>query len=265
MNVFFRELKASWKGIIFWSIGTIILVWSGLVKYATINTTGQSITDLMKQFPRSVQVIFGISDFDLTKISGFFGVTFMYIALLATIHAILLGSGIIAKEERDKTSEFLLTKPTSRSKVITAKIFAGLVMLLIMNIVITISSLFFVNLYSNGESIVSEILLLMTGLLCLQLIFFFIGTAVASVVKKAKAASSIATGVLLFTFILTFLINMDERLDVFHYLTPFKYFDAKTIMADGHLSVFYLILAGVLVFASILLTYRAYQAKDLND
>ena len=80
------------------------------------------LSELMSQFPRSIQVITGISGFDLGTVSGYFGVMFLYIALLGTIHALLLGSNIIAKEERDKTSEFLFTKPISRSRVINGKI-----------------------------------------------------------------------------------------------------------------------------------------------
>ena len=264
-QVFFRELRSNWKAIIFWSIGTIILVWSSLLKYATISTTGQSVNDLLAQFPHMVQVIVGISGFDLTKISGFYGVAFMYIALLGTIHAVLLGSGIISKEERDRTSEFLFTKPISRYKVIISKMLAGVLNVVALNIVIAVSSLYFVNVYGKGENITNDILLLMAALLCLQVIFFFIGTALAAVVKKARVATSVATGVMLFTFVLAFIINLDEQLDYLKYLTPFKYFDAKTIMADGHLDGLYLGLTSAIIVFTVLLTFRAYQAKDLTD
>ena len=52
----------------------------------------------------------GFSDVDVSKISGYYSILFVYILLMATIHAAMLGADIIAKEERDKTSEFLFVK-----------------------------------------------------------------------------------------------------------------------------------------------------------
>ena len=59
--------------------------------------------------------------FNLTTISGFFGIMFTYFALLLSIAATMWGSDIISKEERDKTVEFSLTLPVTRSRVVTAK------------------------------------------------------------------------------------------------------------------------------------------------
>ena len=105
----------------------------------------------------------------------------------------------------------------------------------------------------------------MAALFCIQLLFFFVGTAIAAIIKRARAAASVATSVLLATFIMAFLVNFDSRFDVLKYFTPFKYFDAKQIMTDGQLSTIYLLISALLVFTMILLTYRAYAAKDLDD
>src|SRR5664279_2813934 len=135
MSVFFRELKSYRKGLLFWSIGIVFMIAAGMAKYATFKSTGQSITDLLASLPQAVQVVFGTTGFDLSKASGFYGVIFIYVALMATVHAVLIGNGIIAKEERDKTSEFLFVKPIARSKIITAKLCAGLLNIVLINIV----------------------------------------------------------------------------------------------------------------------------------
>jgi len=235
-----------------------------MVKYETLLGAGDSANNLIKQLPSSIQAIFGLTGFDLMKVSGYFGVMFMYIALMATIHAVLLGADIISKEERDRTSEFLFVKPILRSKIISLKIMAGLVCLVIFNILTAASSVYFVNLYGKDTSITVDIVNLMVGLFFMQLIFFFIGTAVASVIKKAKISSSIATAVLLMAFILTFFINMNQDLDNLKYFTPFKYFDAKDILANGSLDIFYVILSSFIVLAMIGLTYRVYSKRDLS-
>ena len=71
-----------------------------------IRHQGQSINDLMADMPKSLKAVMGFSDVDLSKISGYYSILFVYLLLMATIHAAMLGATIIAKEERDKTLNF---------------------------------------------------------------------------------------------------------------------------------------------------------------
>ena len=98
MNIFKRELKAHRWGLLFWSLGMISLVASGMAKFAAYEQAGQSVEDIMAALPKAVQVIFGLSGFDLTKASGFYGILFLYVAVMAAVHAVLLGSGLVSKE-----------------------------------------------------------------------------------------------------------------------------------------------------------------------
>lgn len=240
------------------------LVASGMAKYATYSSTGQSITSLIDQFPQSVKIIFGMTGFNLDTASGYFGVLFIYIALMATVHAVLLGAGIISKEERDRTSEFLFVKPISRFKVITAKMMAGLCSVVVLNLVTLGSSLYFVNFYTKDTSFTSFIVVSMSGLFILQLFFFFFGTMVAAINKKPKTSASIATSGLLFAYILTSLININSDLDALKYLTAFKYFDAKDMLARGSLDPLYVVISLLLIGVMTVVTYRAYSNRDLN-
>ncbi len=264
MNVLLRELKAHWKGILFWSLGMIALIGSGMAKYDAYQSTGQSINQLMAQFPKSVQIILGISGFDLTTAAGFYGLLFIYIAIMAAIHAALIGSDMIAKEERDKTSEFLFSKPISRAKALTGKLLAGLAILAIFNLVTTLSSIYMVQYFNKGASANHDILLLMAGLVFLQIIFFSVGAAVAGVNKHQKSSASIATSVLLLTFILYFVINLNDKLDFLKYLSPFKYFEAKDIITNAKLDPFYMVLSLVITVVLIASAYFTYSRRDLN-
>lgn len=261
MNIFTRELKFYRKGLFFWCLGMFILIWSSAVKYETLKSAGQSITDLIGQFPQSVQTIFGLTGFDLTTQSGFYGVMYMYIALTATIHAVMLGAGILSKEERDRTSEFLYVKPITRGKVVSAKLMAGLINILVINIFTFILSIL---LFSKDPSFINSIFILMVGLLFLQVIFFFVGAMIAAVSRLPKLSASIASAILLVTFIITYLINFDVNLDFLKYITPFKYFDAKDILASGSLDLVYVLISVAIVVIMTIVTYRSYNDRDLK-
>lgn len=264
MNIFLRELKAHRTGLIFWSLGMVALLASGMGKYAAYEAAGQSIVKMMADVPKMVLVVFGMSGFDLTKASGFYGVLFLYIALMGAVHASLLGAGIISKEERDRTSEFLFARPITRSSVLTSKLLAGLTDVVILNVVTTVSSLYFVGYFGKGESVTTDIMLMMAGLLFLQLIFFSIGAAVAGYVRKPKSAPSIATSIMFGAFLLSYLVNLNENLDALKYLSPFKYFDAAVLMADGRLDPVFVGLSAFIVAVAVYGTYHFYNARDLT-
>jgi ABC-2 type transport system permease protein len=242
----------------------LALVGSGMAKYAAYHQAGQSIVALIDQLPRSIQILFGLTGFDLTKASGFFGVLFLYIALMGTIHALLTGTDMISKEERDKTAEFLFVKPISRARVISMKLLAGIVNLILINLVTFVSSLYFVNYFSKEESVTRDISVLMGGLFMLQLIFFSVGMAMAAAGKRPKTSASRATSVLLVTFMLSYLIDFNTKLDGLKYLTPFKYFDAKTLLAAGRLDPAYVLISLIIIAALVLATYFSYTKRDLS-
>lgn len=264
MNLLKREMKANLKSLIIWSIGVVFMVAAGMGKYSSLEGTGQSMNALMADMPKSLQAIMGTGSLDLSTPLGYYGVLFLYLAVMAGIHAALLGANIIAKEERDKTVEFLLVKPVSRASVITSKLLAALVNVLTFNAVTFASSVGMVQKYAEGEDVTGDITLLMAGMFILQLLFLVIGTAIAAVYKNAKKAASLATGILLILFILSIAIDLNEKLDALKFLTPFKYYDAKLVLQEGGFEPLYLVLSALLVLGLTILTYVFYRKRDMN-
>jgi len=264
MNVFIVEMKAHRKGLIIWVLSIIFMVVAGMAKYVALSSSGQSMNELFSQMPKSMQTIFGIAGFDVSKASGYYGMLFLYLAIMATIHAVMLGADIISKEERDKTAEFLLSKPISRNKIITSKLLAALVNIVIFNIITLVSSIVVVAKYSKGESVTGDIIILMGGMFVLQLIFMFIGTAIAAACKNPKTATSVSTAVLLITYILSMAIDLSGKIDNLKYFTPFKYFEAKNLMFGGGFQLSFVVLSIVIILIMLKITYVFYRKRDLS-
>ncbi len=264
MNVFRREMKANLKSLIFWSLGMLFMIVAGMGKFATYVGSGQSITDLISQIPGTLRAVLGFGDFDLRTASGFYGMLYLYLLVMTTIHAVMLGAGIIAKEERDKTTEFLMVKPVSRSKIITAKLSAGFLNVAVLNLVTLGLSVSIVGQYSQGEAVAGDILILMAGMFVLQVVFLFIGAGISAVSRNPKTSSSIATTVLLVAYLLSMAVDMNSGLGFLRYLTPFKYFEAAPLMATGGFDAVYVVLSLVIVAASGIATYFFYNRRDLS-
>lgn len=264
MNIFWREIKANRKSLILWCIGVIFMIISSMSKYASMSSSGQSMNELMASMPKSLQAIMGTRAFDLSKASGYYGTIFLYLLLMATIHAVMLGANIISKEERDHTAEFLFVKPISKKNIITSKLTAALLQIIVFNVITLITSILTVNNYSNGEKVTVDITFLMIGMFILQLLFMMIGSAIAAVMKKPNTATAVSTGILLITFILSITIDLSEITASLKYLTPFKYFEAKNIMYDGGFDIPFVIISIILITILSTITYIIFQKRDLH-
>ncbi len=264
MNIFTREMKANRKSLIIWCIGMIAMIGGGMGKFAAFENASGSVNDMLDLLPKSLLNMMGLSSFDMSKAIGFYGVLFLYLIVMATVHAVMLGSNIIAKEERDKTTEFLLVKPVSRNKVITSKLLAALTNIFILNIVTLISSFFIVDYFNKGDAILGDILITMVGMFIVQVIFMCIGSVLAAVIKNPKVSTATATGVILVTFMLSMIINMNEKLESLKYITPFKYFEAESVMFGQGLNFGFIFLSVLIISASLAGTYVFYKKRDLN-
>lgn len=265
MNIYLRELKASKKSLILWCIGMFVMIASGMSKFVAYRASSeQSLNELISKMPKALQTMFGAGSVDLSKAIGFYVMLFIYLILIATIHAAIIGGSIISKEEEDKTAEFLFAKPVSRITVITSKLLAAFTNILVMNIVTLISSIAFVGHYSKGEYVTGDILKLLIGMFMLQLIFMVLGTGIAAISKNPKTAIPATTGVLLITFILSLIVDINSKLENLKYFTPFKYFEAKNLLFGKGFEPIYIILSLIIIVVLLISTYIFYEKRDLS-
>lgn len=264
MNLLLRELRAHLKSMIGWSIGIFLMVAGGMGKYAALTQSGEPLEKLFDTMPEPMKIVMGIGAFDLNTARGFYGLLYLYLILMAAIHATLLGTEILSKEERDHTSEFLLVKPMKRSAIITSKLAAGLLNILAFNLITFVFSVLMYASVSNGESMGAELSLLMFGMFLLQLIFYALGFAFSASSKFSKTAGPITSAIMFATFFLSFVVDINTDLDFLKYLSPFKYFDAKVLLNNQGIEPLYLLLTTIIVATSVIMSYRLYQRRDIN-
>lgn len=262
MNVFLRELKSNRKALIIWSICMLLFVLSGMGKY-TAYSSGSS-SKIFNEMPATMKALLGIGSFDVTTMSGFFAFLYPYLALTTGIHAVLIGNGIIAKEERDKTTEFLMVKPISRAAIITSKLLVAVFNVVIINLVTLISSIVMVAAYNTGESISGEIVMFMLSMLIIQLIFLSVGALLSALIRKPKASGALATGILFGSYVISKITDLTDRVNVLNVLSPLKYFSYQKIVDGNGLSIIIVILSLLLIGICTTMTYMFYRKRDLS-
>ena len=109
MNIFLRELKANLKSLLIWSAIIFLLIMIALAKFSAF-AGDPSMLAMLDSIPEPMLDALNMRAFNLTTLSGFYGVMFIYFGLMGAIAAAMWGSDIVSKEERDKTVEFSLVQ-----------------------------------------------------------------------------------------------------------------------------------------------------------
>lgn len=262
MNIFLRELKANLRSLLIWIVIVTLFVSVAIAKFSAYEGNPEMLK-VLDSMPKALLDAFSMQAFNLTTVEGFFGVMFIYYALMLGIAAVLWGSDIISKEERDKTVEFALTLPVTRSRVITAKVFAALVNCIVLWLVTWGISVAMAQQYEPQQSFYEFVSLEMRALLILQLVYLAIGVFLGSAMKRYRLVGSTAISILLATYFISVISGLDERYEFLKYFSPFKYFDASYLFHEGKMDPLFVILSLGIIVVCVVGAYLAYNRRDL--
>jgi ABC-2 type transport system permease protein len=223
------------------------------------------ISGLLTIIPKGALQFKGISNFnDLLSVLGFYAANnVIYMMVLGSIFSIVLSSNIILKEEYDKTAEYLLTRPITRSEIFISKLAVVYLNILLLNLVTVMAGFICLELFKKGPFSINSFLILSIYTLLLNILFGSIGLFLSTLVKRAKPITTLSIGlVMIFYFIYT-ISKITESIARIGYLSPFRYVDMNVISPDYKLDLWHL---AYFVGISLLLTvlsFRIYLRKDI--
>jgi ABC-2 type transport system permease protein len=240
----------------------VLFVLVGVSKFSAYYNNPDMLS-ILNDLPKAVVDALNLQAFNLTTVSGFFGIMFNYYALLLCIAAAMWGSDIISKEERDKTVEFSLTMPVTRSRLITAKALAALTNSIILLLMTWGASLVSAAKYQPDSEFFKFLAFCMLALFILELIFLAIGILLGCAMKRYKLATSTAVFVLLGTYFLSIIVTLNQNLDFLRFFSPFKYFDASILLHESRVDGVSIVLSAVIILACMYGAYATYSKRDL--
>jgi ABC-2 type transport system permease protein len=262
MNIFLRELKANLKSLLIWGGIVILFVSIGIAKFSAYEGNPEMLA-ILDQMPPALLDAFSFDAFNLTTITGFFGVMFTYFALLLSISAAMWGSDIISKEERDKTVEFTLALPVPRSRLVSAKTLAAAVNCIGLLIITWGVSLANVAKYHPDSQFYAFMSLCMLALFILQMIFLAVGIFLGCAMKHYKRVNSVAVALLLGTYFLSVVSGLNKDLGFLRYFSPFTYFDPAALLHESKIDVTFVWLSAGIIAVCMVGAYVSYSKRDL--
>jgi ABC-2 type transport system permease protein len=264
-NLFLKEMKKNAISFIVWMIAITLLISLTMAVYRTFVENQSKILGMMSLVPKGALQFKGISNFnDLLSVLGFYSVNnIIYMMVLGSIFAIVLASNILLKEEYNKTAEYLLTRPLTRSEIFFSKLAVILLYIFLLNLVTALAGFISMEVVKTGPFSIRAFIILSMNTLLLNILFGAIGLFLSTLVKKPKPITTFSIGlVLIFYFIYT-LSKITESASKIGYLSPFKFVNMDVINPEYKLEFWHFLYFIGISLLLIGLSYRLYNRKDI--
>ncbi|KAB7707244.1 ABC transporter permease subunit [Bacillus aerolatus] len=263
--IFQREWKRNRKALIIWSVILGGLIVGLLSMFPQFAEQQESLSKMMEAYPESMQKAFGMDELGFGTLMGFYGIeVHMMTTLLGSIYAAMLASNILAKEENEKTIEFLLSKPITRNQIVAQKLAAVIINLLILNGIAVIASLVGFQFAEGHDVPYKTFALLVIATILLHFTFAAISFMLSSMMRKTRNILSISIAVVIIAYFFNMMSGLSADLDVLKYFSPFNYADAANIINEGAIKALYVAIMAAVILLTVFAAFIVYKKKDIS-
>ena len=260
MTLVRHELRQGWKSFAVWTatIGFFVLICVFL--FPEMKSEMEGISNLFASMG-AFTAAFGMDQLNFGTLTGFYAVECGNIlGIGGAFFAAMTAAGILAKEEKERTAEFLLTHPVSRTRILTEKLSSVILQIVGMNVIVygvAIGSMVLV-----GEEVPwKEVTLLHLAYFLLQLELAGICFGISAYLRKGSLG--IGLGFAAMMYFLNLIANISDKAEFLKYITPFGYAEGSDIVSKGCLNGSMLLVGMLFMVLGIAAGYFRYCRKDI--
>jgi len=264
MMVLKKEIKLNLRALLIWTAALLLLNLYIIVIYGSFADQMDEFTELIETMPPALLKAFNMDRLALTDIIQYYGTEgYILLTLFGSMFAVMLGTTLLAKEENEKTIEFLLSKPITRNQVITAKIATYLIYIVLLNLVVAAATVVAVEQVRTEEIDYGILGLLLVGPLLIQLTFANLGFLASVFVRGRRPVYATGIGVVLGMYFLSVISNLTESAEFLRYITPFQWADSADMIINGRIDGLYIALFVLVNVGAVISAYMAYNRKNI--
>lgn len=261
MTLVKHELRQGRSALAIWTAAIGFLVIVCVFLFPEMKGEMDGISDMFASMGSFTQA-FGMDRLNFGTLIGFYAVECGNIlGLGGAFFASLIAVTALSKEEKDRTSEFLLTHPVCRARIVTEKLAAVMIRIVLLNglvFVVSVGSMAFI-----GEEIPwREVGLLHLAYFLLQVELAGLCFGISAFLRRSSMG--IGLGVAAMMYFLNLIANLTEQAKFLKYITPFGCAEGADIISSGRLDVPMVVLGLVFTAAGIAAAYGKYLNKDIQ-
>ena len=264
-NLFLKEMRRNALSLLLWIIVITLLISFTMSVYQTFVENRTKVMGMISLVPKGALQFKGISNVnDLISVLGFYAVNnVIYMMVLGSIFAMVLGSNILLKEEYNKTAEFLLTKPLTRKEIFFSKLAVLLIQVITLNLVTALAGFISLKLVQKDPFSLNAFLILSLYTLLLNLLFGATGVFLSNLVKRPRPITTLGIGLVLFLYFIFTLSKITESATRIGYISPFRYVNMEVTSPSYHLELWNLVYFVGFTIILTAISYRLYCRKDI--
>lgn len=261
MTLFFHELRRDRVRLIVWTAAIAAMLLISILIYPQMTSQMNEMGDMFSEMG-AFSSAFNMDKVNFGEFRGYFAVECgNVLGLGGAFFAALLGIMALAKEERERTAEFLLTHPVSRSYVVSRKLLAILAEILILNLVVAASAV--AAALAIGQEIDAKLFAqVFTAYFLLQVEIACVMFGVSAFLRGNGIG--IALGAAFVLYFMNILANLTDDAEPLRYLTPFSYADGTAIVSSGAIEGKYLLPGLAFTVLGAALAFLHYNRKDIR-
>src|SRR4030067_945011 len=194
-NIYTHEFRTRLKSVVIWSLAVTALLVFYFSFFSVFADQAALMNEMLAKFPPEMRAAFGLDKMDLATVLGFYSFIFLFVQLCLAIQAGNYGFGLVSIEESELTADFLLSKPVSRTQVLTSKLLAALTSLTITNLIVWVSSFAAISLFRGERKYdPNTLILLLLSIVIFQLFFLSVGLVISLLVKRVRSVTPYGLG-----------------------------------------------------------------------
>ena len=246
--------------ILGWGLGLALLGYFLFDIYESLFGMNVDLQQMMQAFPDEMLAFFG-GDVDIFEPEGFLHLEFFsYIPVILGLVVVSGATNLIVKKEEEGSLELVLAQPVSRTTVFWGKTLA-LIMTLILILAITWGG-FAMGLAGTDsfELEQGQLIRPFISLFLVLLVFLSLALMLSMILPTSSSASLVTNFLLIASFFITSLAQIDDRLASFNRYSPLHYYQGGNALSG--LNTDYLLL---LIGASLVLMFVAWLLFEKRD
>ena len=261
MTIVKHELRQGRLAFVIWTSAIAFLLCVCIFLYPEMKGEMEQMNEMFSSMG-AFTAAFGMDKLNFGSLIGYYTIECgNVLGLGGAFFAALTAVGMLCKEEKEKTAEFLLTHPVHRFRIVSEKLAAVFLQITALNAVIYLAAIG--SMAVVGEKVPwKEVNLLHLAYFALQMEIAGICYGISAFLRKGSAG--IGLGIATLLYVMNLISNITDSVRDLRYITPFAYCDGAQIVENGKLDSQLLLIGGVFFAAGITAAYLRFTKKDIH-
>lgn len=261
MTIFKYELKRNKISFFIWTISIVLIMLMCVALFPEMKSQSQMIEQVYSQLGGMTEA-FGMDRISMADAMGFYGIECgNMLGIGGAFFAAIIGIAALLGEEKNRTAEFLLTHPVSRTKIVAQKLIAIIVQIFALNMICALAS--YIGFMAIGEKIdIKTYVLFHIAYFIMQIEIAAICFGISACMKGGSIGVGI--GIAAFSYIINIVANLSDKVDFLKYITPYGYAEPADIITKAEIDTTKLIIGLFVTVCMLMFAFVTYNKKDIN-